>query len=145
MTNLWKNKNIKTVKWRQIILVSYNTQWISTRRIGKICPRKPTLWTLRKVSIQISISMSRRLIRTDTLAFCGFSVSGIITLYLHPLRRKVSARIRLCALRRLIWVDSKRRVHHVCFLVERLICTKPDCTSVQCERALYECFMPMHQ
>ena len=46
--------------------------------------RKPTVWTLRKVSSQISLSMPRRLIRIDTFASCVFSVSGLITLYLYP-------------------------------------------------------------
>ena len=38
-----------------------------------------------------------------------------------PLRRNVSARISLRRLRRLIWVDTLRRVYNVGFLVERLI------------------------
>ena len=41
--------------------------------------RKPTLWTLRKVSIQICLNMPRRL--TPPV---DFSVSGILTLYLYP-------------------------------------------------------------
>ena len=49
-------------------------------------------------------------------ASCGFSVSGIITLYLYPLRRNVSARISLRGLRRLIWVDTLRGGHNVGFL-----------------------------
>ena len=44
--------------------------------------RKPTLGTLRNVSTRISLSMPRRLTRTDTFRSCGFSVSEIITLYL---------------------------------------------------------------
>ena len=38
------------------------------------------------------------------------------------LRRNVSTRISLCRLRRLIWVDTLRRVHTAGFLVERLQC-----------------------
>ena len=38
-----------------------------------------------------------------------------------PLRRNVSAMIILRGLRRLIWVDTLRRVHYIGFLVERLI------------------------
>ena len=45
------------------------------------CPaRKPTVWTLRKVSTQIILSMPRRLTRIDHFASCGLSVSWIITL-----------------------------------------------------------------
>ena len=42
--------------------------------------RKPTLWTLRKVSTRINLSMTHRLARTDIFASYGFSVSGIIPL-----------------------------------------------------------------
>ena len=34
--------------------------------------RKPTLWTLRKLSTRISLSMPRRLSRTDTFRLLSF-------------------------------------------------------------------------
>ena len=41
---------------------------------------KATLWPLRNVSIWISLTMPGQTLFTA----CGFSVSGIITLYLYP-------------------------------------------------------------
>ena len=65
---------------------------------------------------RISLSMPRRLVQTDIFfASCGFTVSGIITLYLYPLRRNVSTRINMCGLRMLIWIDTLRSVHNVGF------------------------------
>ena len=53
------------------------------------------------------------------MAYCGFSVSGIIILYLFtPETVSVGPDKHT-----LIWVDILRRVHDVGFLVERLILT----------------------
>ena len=79
--------------------------------------RKPTIWTLRKVSTQISLSMPRRLTRTDT-----FRLLWTFCFRNHYSIRNMSDRISLRGVRRLIWVDTLRRVHNVGFLVERLIC-----------------------
>ena len=46
--------------------------------------RKPTLWSLRKVSTRISLSMQRRLTRKDTLRLLWIFASGIITPNLYP-------------------------------------------------------------
>ena len=46
--------------------------------------RKPTFWTLRKVSTRVSLSIPCRLTRTDTVRLQWIFVSGIITLYLYP-------------------------------------------------------------
>ena len=46
--------------------------------------RKPPLWTLRKVSTQISQNRPRKLTRIIFFASCGFFVSGIIILYFYP-------------------------------------------------------------
>ena len=52
--------------------------------------RKPTLWTLRKVSNQISLSMPRRLTRTDTFRLLWFFCFRNNYSYTYiPLRRKV--------------------------------------------------------
>ena len=58
------------------------------------CPtRKPTMWTLRKVSTRFSLSMPCRLTRTDTFRILwivcfkshySIPVSRVITLYLYP-------------------------------------------------------------
>ena len=65
---------------------------------------KITLWTLRKVSTRSSISMLRRLTRTDMFRllwiFCFNNHYSI------PLRRNVSVRISLRSPRRLIWIES---------------------------------------
>ena len=49
-----------------------------------VAARKPTLWTLRKVSTRTSLSMPRRLPGQTIFASCGFSVQGIISLYIYP-------------------------------------------------------------
>ena len=75
--------------------------------------RKPTLWTLYKVSTRISLSMLRRLTRTDT-----FRLLWIFCFRNHysvPLRWNVMARISLHRLHRQIWVDTLRRVYNVFF------------------------------
>ena len=58
------------------------------------------------------------------LPFCWFlfQESLLYTCTSIPLRRNVSARISLRELSRLNWVDTLRRYHNVCFLVELLIC-----------------------
>ena len=81
--------------------------------------RKPAVWILRKASTRISISMPHRLTRKDTFRLLWFFC--FISLYLYPLRRNGSARISLRGLRRLILVNTLRRVNYVGFLVERLI------------------------
>ena len=63
---------------------------------------KSTLWTLRKVSTRISLSMPRRLMRTY-YASCGCSVSGITTLYIYPSKTECVGLISLRGQRRLIW------------------------------------------
>ena len=82
--------------------------------------RKPTLWTPRKVSTRISLSMPRRLIRIYTFRLLWIFCFG--NHYSIPLRRNVSARISLRGLHRLIWVDTLRRFHNDGFLFERLKC-----------------------
>ena len=83
--------------------------------------KKKTLWTLRKVSTRISLSMPCMLTRIDTFRLLWIFVSGIITLYLYPPETvHVSARISLRGLRRPIWVDTLRRGHNVGFLAGRL-------------------------
>ena len=65
--------------------------------------RKPTLWNLREVSIRISLSMPRRLTRTDTFRLLWiFCCRNNYSIHLSPLRRNVSACFRLRGLRRLI-------------------------------------------
>ena len=70
--------------------------------------RKPTVWTLRKVSTRFSLRMPRRLTRTGTFhllwIFCFGNYCAI------PL----SPWLGLC---RLTWVDTLRRSHSVGFLV----------------------------
>ena len=78
--------------------------------------RKPTLWTLRKVSTRISISMPLTLTRTDL--FRLLRIFCFRNLYSIPPRQNVSARI---SMRMLIWFDTLRRVHIVGFLVELLV------------------------
>ena len=69
--------------------------------------KKPTLWTLRKISTRITLSMPRRITRTHTLRllwiFC-FIESLLYTSI--PLIQNVSARIYLRGLHRLISVDT---------------------------------------
>ena len=77
--------------------------------------RKPTLWSLRKVSTRVSLSMTH-------FASCGFSVSGIINIYLYPPVAECVGPVSLLGLRRLIWLYTLRRVHDAGFLVELLIC-----------------------
>ena len=79
--------------------------------------RKPTLWTLRKVSTRISLTHAAQFnpdrhfsppvdfLFQESLFYTSFN-----------LRRNVSVRISL------IWVDTLRREHNVGFLGERLIC-----------------------
>ena len=81
--------------------------------------RRPTLWTLRKASTRISICMSRRLTRTDNVRL--LQIFCFRNNYSIPLRRKVSVRTSQRGLRRLILIDTLRRVHNVGFLKERLI------------------------
>ena len=89
--------------------------------------RKPTVWTLRKVLNRISLSMPRRLTRIDAFRLLWiFRFLGIITLYLYPMRRNVSARISLRGLCRLIWVDTLRRDRYVGFLAGRLTCMNKE-------------------
>ena len=87
--------------------------------------RKPSLCTMRKVSACISISISCRLSRTDSLRQCSppvdFSFRESFLYISIPLRRKVSARISLHGMGRLVWVDTLRRLHNICFLVERFV------------------------
>ena len=76
--------------------------------------RKPLVWTLRKVSTRISLSMPQRLNRTDTFRLLWiFCFRNHYSLPLSPLGGNVSARISL--------VDTLCRVHNVDFLVERFI------------------------
>ena len=83
--------------------------------------RKPTMWTLRKVSTRISLIMPRRLIREDILCLLWiFCFRNHYSIPLPLLRRNVSARISPRGLRRPISVDTLRRVHNVCFLSGRL-------------------------
>ena len=78
--------------------------------------RKPTL------STRISLSMPRRLTRTDNVCLLWICLFQELLLYTSiPLIRNVSKRIILRGLRRLIAVDTFRRVHNIGFLVERLI------------------------
>ena len=81
--------------------------------------RKQTLWTLRKVSTQISLSMPRRQTRTGQTPVDFLFQESLLYTYI-PLRRNVSARISLRGMRMLVRVDTLRRVHHF-FFVERLI------------------------
>ena len=74
--------------------------------------RNPTLWTLCRVSTRIGLSMPRRLVDRHFSPPVDFLFK--VTL-LYPIRRNVSARISLRGLRRLIWVDTLRRVHNVGF------------------------------
>ena len=90
-------------------------------RKPKFRPSKKTkVSTLRKVSTRISISMPRKLTRTDTVRL--LRVFCFRNHYSIPLRRNVSTLISLRGLRRLIQGDTLRRDHNVSFLVERLIC-----------------------
>ena len=74
--------------------------------------QKPTLWTLLKVSILISLTMP--LPGQTLFASCWFFVSRIITLYLNLPETECWPGLAFV-------VDSLRRVHNVSFLVERLI------------------------
>ena len=72
-----------------IALIYLRTPWIDwgswciyvciTSRIR----RKPTLWNLRKISIRISLSMLRRLTRTDT--WCFLWILGFRNRYFIPI------------------------------------------------------------
>ena len=65
--------------------------------------RIPTLWTLRKVSTRITLSIPRRLTRTETVHLLWiFCFRNHYSVPLSPLRRNVSAQISLCGLWRLI-------------------------------------------
>ena len=84
--------------------------------------RKPTVWPLRKVPTRISLSVPRRLTRTDTFSppvHFLFQETFVYTSISQ--RRNVSARISLRGMRKLIWVDTLRRYHNVGFLAGRLI------------------------
>ena len=84
--------------------------------------RKLTLWTLRKVSTRISLSIALQANRDRYFSPpVDFLFQESLLFTSLPLRRNVSARISLRGLRRLIWVDTLRRDHTVGFLVERLI------------------------
>ena len=86
--------------------------------------RKPSLWTLRKVSNRNSLSM-------PALATSDIYSSPPVDLLFHesllytsiPLWWNVSGRISLRGLRRLIRIDTLCRVYNVGFLVERFLCT----------------------
>ena len=93
-------------------LHSLSTSWIKWNQHCGLCDKyRPG-----------SLSLPRRLTRTETFTSWGFSVSGIITPYLYPLERwNVLAQISLLGLRRLIWVYTLRRSHNVGFLAGRLI------------------------
>ena len=87
--------------------------------------RKPTVRPPRNVSIRISLSMPRRLTRTDL-----FRLQWIFCIRNHysstsiPLRRNVSARISLRGQRRLIWVDTLRRSSRAAHIISdvRVFC-----------------------
>ena len=84
--------------------------------------RKPTLWMLRVRSTRISLSMLRRLTRTDTLSHPLDFLFHESFLYTSiPLRRNMPAQISMRGLHRLILVDTLRRIHNVGSIVERLI------------------------
>ena len=84
--------------------------------------RKPTLWTLRKVSTRISISTPHKLTRTDMFRLLWiFRLRNHYSIYLYPPETECVGIISLPGMRRLIWVDTLRRVHNVDFLMERLI------------------------
>ena len=81
--------------------------------------RKPTLWTMRKVSILISLNIPRRLTRTNSfrllLIFCfrnHYSIPETDCVGPDQSARTVQADL----------VDTLRRGHTVCFLAGRLIC-----------------------
>ena len=82
--------------------------------------RKPTVWTLRKVSTRISLSMPRR-VNPDRhfLPPVDFLFQESLLYTSISLRRNVSARISLRGLHRLIWIVTLRRVHNVAFLMGR--------------------------
>ena len=82
------------------------------QKVSVAVPRENQYCT-NKVSTQISLSMPRRLTRIDLFfTSCGYSVSGIITLYLYSPETEWLARI---SLRRLIWIDTLSRGHNVGF------------------------------
>ena len=88
---------------------------------------KLTLWTLHK---SIDHDQPKHAAQADSDTHFSPPVNFLFQeslLYTSiTLRRNVSARIILRGLRRLIWVDTLRRVYTVGFRVERLICMRPS-------------------
>ncbi len=74
------------------------------------------MWHMHKVSTRISL---RSLIRDD--AFRINSVAGTLLYTRITHRREMSGGIRLCDLRKMIWVDTLHRYHIVGFLAMQLI------------------------
>ena len=84
--------------------------------------RKPTLWSLRYVSTQISMRSQRRLIQADSYRLNWDR--GIELWFMKQKiyrRRSLYVRVSLRGILRLIRFDALRRVHTVGFLVGRLI------------------------
>ena len=79
--------------------------------------RTPTVCTLRKVSTLIMVNMPDRHFSPPV----DFLFKESLLYISIPLRLNVSARMSLCGLRRLIWIDILRRDYNVGFLTERLI------------------------
>ena len=80
---------------------------------------KTTLWTLRNVSTVIS---PRRLIWADTFRLRAIGYNVMIPETENPLEvKRVSVRVSLRGMLRLIRVDTLRRVHNVGYLVIRFI------------------------
>ena len=79
--------------------------------------RKPTVWTLR---IKHRADQPKHAAQANPGRHFSHSVGFLFQESLletsFPLRRKMSARISLCGMRSMIWVDTLCRVHNVVFL-----------------------------
>ena len=85
--------------------------------------RKPTLWTLRKVSYPDPPAQSAHAYPNSQVSPTVYFLFQESLLYTSiPLRRDVSARISQRGLRWLIWVDILRSDHNAGFLACRLVC-----------------------
>ena len=109
---LFVSSNSSVNKQHAYLCYSLNSKYVRAKlRENQHCG----LWT------RISPSMPRRLTRTDTFRLLWiFRFRNHYSIPLSPPRRNVLARINMCELRWLIWLDTLRRVHNVSFLVERL-------------------------
>ena len=83
--------------------------------------RKPTLWTLRNVSTRISLGSPRKLIRADSFRLRRIEIySNDSCKQKIQRRRKLTDRLTLRGMLKLIRLNTLRRVHNVDFHLERL-------------------------